>query len=346
MHGRAIGLLALGCLGLAASACTRGDAGRSSLDGCAAPASPPAVEASTTDTSPHRSQFVEVGGVRLHYLDWGGNGDALVFLTGLGNTAHVFDDFAPCFIPDHRVVALTRRGFGESAMPDSGYDRRTLANDILGLIDGLGLDRVTLIGHSIAGEEMTRFAGMYPERTAGLVYIDAAYDRLAAAQALPPYPGGETPPATSTDSTSLEAIGNYLAYLFRVSLPDAEVRAMFTTNPDGSVSGRTVGQAARVQIPRFRESPDYSSVRAPALALYKSINRPDLQLPWADSATLALVREWQDDHARPELERQMEAFLKIPEGCAQVIEGFHYLFISNRDEVAKTTRDFLEDGSC
>ena len=59
-------------------------------------------------------------GVRLHYLDFGGTGQPLVFLAGLGNTAHAYDDFAPAFTDRFHVVALTRRGFGESSHPDVG----------------------------------------------------------------------------------------------------------------------------------------------------------------------------------------------------------------------------------
>jgi len=41
-----------------------------------------------TDTSPHKSGFVQANGVRLHYLDWGGSGETLLFLAGLGHNAH------------------------------------------------------------------------------------------------------------------------------------------------------------------------------------------------------------------------------------------------------------------
>ena len=51
------------------------------------------------DTSPHTSDFVTVNGIRLHYLDWGGRGPALVFLAGLGCNAYIFDRLAPRFGP-------------------------------------------------------------------------------------------------------------------------------------------------------------------------------------------------------------------------------------------------------
>ena len=66
----------------------------------------------------------------------------IVLLAGLGNTAHAFDDFAPAFIDRFHVIALTRRGFGESSHPTSGYDTPRLVEDILAAMDALHLGRV------------------------------------------------------------------------------------------------------------------------------------------------------------------------------------------------------------
>jgi non-heme chloroperoxidase len=53
-------------------------------------------------------------GVRLEVLDWGGSGRPLVLLAGGGDTAHIFDDFAPKLTPSFHVYGIARRGFGES----------------------------------------------------------------------------------------------------------------------------------------------------------------------------------------------------------------------------------------
>ena len=67
------------------------------------------------DPSSHVSRFIAVGqDVRLEVLDWGGAGRPLVLLPGGGNTAHVFDNFAPKLTSDFHVYGITRRGFGES----------------------------------------------------------------------------------------------------------------------------------------------------------------------------------------------------------------------------------------
>jgi hypothetical protein len=54
--------------------------------------------------------------VSLEVVDWGGNGPPLVFLAGFGNTAHIFDIFAPKFLPEYHVFGITRRGYGDSSL--------------------------------------------------------------------------------------------------------------------------------------------------------------------------------------------------------------------------------------
>src|SRR5688572_16443541 len=130
----------------------------------------------STDKSPHKSAFITVNGVRLHYLDWGGKGETMLFLHGIGDTAHTFYHFAPKFTNRFRVLGLTRRGHGESEVPDGGYDTATRVEDIRQFLDALKISRVVLVGFSASGGEVTMFAGKQPERTIKAVYIDALID--------------------------------------------------------------------------------------------------------------------------------------------------------------------------
>ena len=128
------------------------------------------------DPSPHTIKFVTVDkGVKLEVLDWGGSGRPLVLLAGLGNTGHVFDDFAPKLTSEYHVYGITRRGFGASSIPASGYSADRLGDDVLAVLDTLKLDRPILVGHSIAGEELSSVGSRHPERIAGLIYLYAAY---------------------------------------------------------------------------------------------------------------------------------------------------------------------------
>jgi pimeloyl-ACP methyl ester carboxylesterase len=115
--------------------------------------------------------------VRLHYVDWGGSGEPLIFLTANGGRPErQFDALAPHFVDRFRVLGLTRRGQGESEKPTSGYDTDSRARDIVGFMDAMRIRRAHLAGHSIAGAEMTHLAVTFPDRVRRLVYFDAAND--------------------------------------------------------------------------------------------------------------------------------------------------------------------------
>src|SRR4051812_39477486 len=86
------------------------------LSACATAA---CMSGSSAARPPHSAPIISMTrigpGVSLEVLDWGGRGPTLVFLAGGGNTAHVFDDFAPQFADSFHVIGITRRGFGASA---------------------------------------------------------------------------------------------------------------------------------------------------------------------------------------------------------------------------------------
>jgi len=133
-------------------------------------------ETAWQDPSPHKVQFVTVDkDVKLEVLDWGGTGRPLVMLAGLGNTAHIFDKFAPRLTGTYHVYGVTRRGFGDSSAPASGYSADQLGDDVLTVLDALKLAKPVLAGHSIAGEELSSIGSRHPEKVAGLIYLDAGY---------------------------------------------------------------------------------------------------------------------------------------------------------------------------
>jgi pimeloyl-ACP methyl ester carboxylesterase len=120
-------------------------------------------------------QFVTVEqDVKLEVVDWGGTGRPLVLLAALGADAHIYTDFAPKLTSTCHVYSITRRGFGASSVPAGGYSADRLGDDVLAVIAALKLDRPILIGHSLAGEELSSIGSRHPEKVAGLVYLDAA----------------------------------------------------------------------------------------------------------------------------------------------------------------------------
>ena len=84
------------------------------------------------------SRFAEVGGIRLHYLT-AGKGDPVFLLHGYAQTSHMWRPLIAELAKTHTVIAPDLRGFGASAKPESGYDKKTMAQDIHALAASLGL---------------------------------------------------------------------------------------------------------------------------------------------------------------------------------------------------------------
>ena len=141
---------------------------------------PSAYASAQTDSTPHKVQMVTVEpGVRLEVLDWGGSGSPLIFLAGAGDTAHRFDGFAPQFTKQHHVYGITRRGFGASSSPapaNGNYSADHLGDDVLAVMKALHIERPVLVGHSMAGEELSSVGSRFPDKVSGLIYLDAATD--------------------------------------------------------------------------------------------------------------------------------------------------------------------------
>jgi non-heme chloroperoxidase len=280
--------------------------------------------------------------VRLHYLDFGGNGPSLIFLAGLGNTAHAFDDFAPAFTDRFHVIALTRRGFGESDHPNDGFDNRRLVEDIRAAMDALHIVRASFIGHSIAGEELTRLAATHPDRVDRIVYLDAAYDRVRASalfdEVFPVPPDLPQPPTPSMRDTV--SAGGYVDFVHRtrgLNIPAADIRARYRY--DGWDETQTVAYQAITP-----EVPDYAAVRAPALAIYAITDRVAQSEPWqrADTAHAEGMQHYLSGTESVYAKVRAEFRAGVKKGQVLEIHGaHHWVFVSNRDEVLRAVRRFL-----
>jgi pimeloyl-ACP methyl ester carboxylesterase len=122
------------------------------------------------------SEFIDVNGIRLHYLDHGGEGPVLVMTHGLTANAHSFDGLANAFDGEVRLVAVDLRGRGLSDKPDTGYSMEDHAADVLGLLDHLKIDRAFLGGHSFGGLLTYHIAAHHPDRVRRCVVMDAPID--------------------------------------------------------------------------------------------------------------------------------------------------------------------------
>lgn len=168
------------------------------------------------DNSPHTERLLEIDQITLHVLDWGGSGPDMVFLTGFGDSAHTFDSIAERFRNRFRVVAMTRRGIAPSSRPTRGYDQATLTADVLHVLDALEIRAAHLVGHSMAGVEMTELARQYPERVLSLVYFDAAVDAVDAARVMRLDPMNGPPAPSDSPSGQIDAWWNTYSPTFSV----------------------------------------------------------------------------------------------------------------------------------
>jgi pimeloyl-ACP methyl ester carboxylesterase len=303
--------------------------------------------------------------VQLEVLDWGGSGSALLLLAGGGDTAHVFDDLAPTLAARYRVVGVTRRGHPGSSAPATGYGVARLAEDVVRVMDGVGLKSPVVVGHSFAGEEMHVLGARYSTRIAGLVYVDAAFDRgddadneafNAVAKTVPAAPSSQ-----ADDRASFTALRAYLEK-YGGAGPEAHLRARWVANPDGTIARtfapeRAIVQAMSKEMRAAYKPYNPERIHVPAVAIYAvpksaddlirkgSSDRlpfPDLVARAADDPAIrerveklyVLTRERVSKH-----EKWFEAFAE--RGRVVELSGTHHLIISNPREVLQQIESFV-----
>ena len=122
--------------------------------------------------SEFRARNIETNGTTIHVRS-GGRGPAVVLLHGYGETGDMWVPMAVELARKHVVVVPDLRGMGLSAKPAGGFDKKTQAADIAGMLDGLEIDRAGLVAHDIGNMVGYAFAAQYPERVTRFVLIDA-----------------------------------------------------------------------------------------------------------------------------------------------------------------------------
>ena len=228
------------------------------------------------DPSSHSQRLVRVQpDVDVEVLDWGGAGRTLILLAQLGQTAHIYDDRAPRLARAYRVVGITRRGYGASSAPAIGYSAERLGRDIIAVLDAERMLTPILVGNGFAGEEMSWIGAQAPARVAGLVYLDAAYDRSnigaegTIARRIPPRP------PEPDDLASAQAMTRWASKGIGFPIPESEVRQMARFGSDGRLVGERTPPAVRQQILAGILKADYSRIQAPVLGIYAKPTSPE-----------------------------------------------------------------------
>jgi non-heme chloroperoxidase len=244
-------------------------------------------------------------------------------------------------------------GFGQyGTQTESGYDEQHLADDILHVLDALRIRAPVIVGHSMAGGEMTVLASRYPDRISGLVYLDALFDAADFPASDPAYlalakklPQGEPPaPPTEEERRSFAAYRARQMRMEGFAFPEAELHAGSEAMPDGSKGPyktpprifKLIGDGA---MPR-----DYSKIRVPVLSItdaqpapgdYPARTRLTAQeranTDAYRAATLAFVNRWKKNlqNGPPSVR-----FVDLE-------DAGHYLFLKRETEVLRAVRAFV-----
>lgn len=290
------------------------------------------------------TSFVPVAkNVKLEVLDWGGAGRPLILLAGLGGTAHAFDSFAHTLATQYHVYGITRRGYGESSSPpptEANYNADRLGDDVLAVIDAIHLKQPpVLVGHSIAGEELSSVGSRHPEKVAGLIYLDAAYGYAFYNTA---YGDPDIDALTirkKLDETITgdkeKAISELLA-----SLPDFEKeleaqQKEWAGIPFGQMGPfGDLGSGGAILLGERK----YTEIKTPVLAIFANPHKLD-PMPGYDAAARAALAKNVLDHTSTAI-KALEAGL--PTAHVVVIPNAdHFVYHSNEADVLREMNAFL-----
>ena len=131
----------------------------------AAPASPQPAKI--------ESRFAEVNGLRMHYLLAGDRGSTVILLHGYAQNSHMWRPLMNELGKTHRVIAPDLRGFGDTTKAESGYDKKTMAQDVHALARSLGIEKAGVAGHDIGLMVAYAYAAQYPAEVDRIALLDA-----------------------------------------------------------------------------------------------------------------------------------------------------------------------------
>ncbi len=119
----------------------------------------------------------EVNGIRMHYR-MAGSGEPVVLLHGFPETSNAWRKVMPELAAHYTVLAPDLRGFGDSDRPETGYDKRTVAEDVHELVHHLGLGPINLVSHDVGMMVGYAYACAYPSEVKRLMLMEAALPGL------------------------------------------------------------------------------------------------------------------------------------------------------------------------
>jgi pimeloyl-ACP methyl ester carboxylesterase len=259
---------------------------------------------------------LKVGGLRLHVLDWGGEGRMpLLLLHGFTGHAHAWDTLAIALQPHFRVLALDARGHGDSDAAEV-YNPLVAFDDLAGVVDQLRIEPAILVGLSMGGRNAMYFASKRPQSVQKLVILDIGPEiSKRAAQAPPGPPEPETWQSIEQAAQHLFRGNPYPGIHYYRWVASHSLRA----RPDGALVWKW---HPSVKERRTQGDVDW-------WAVLRAIPAPTLVLRGAESPILD-----RDVAERMAKELPSGRFVEIP-------RAVHTLHEDNPDAVLAALRDFL-----
>ena len=288
-------------------------------------------------------EYTRYGGLRMHIRNWGGpaldTARPVVLLHGLASTCRIWDFVAPILARDFAVIAVDQRGHGDSGKPEKGYDFASVSGDVAAMLEGRGIRRPVLVGHSWGADVALELAVARPELLQGIVFVDggtiepsARYATLdeALVQMAPPDFRGVTP------AQFLERVrsGGQWATLIGQHGPAAEeiILANFETRDDGTLRAK-LSRDNHLRIIRalWEHHPPqlYPQVPCPVLMM------PARQLSNPDAASRAVVRSEAIAVAEQRLSRSKTVWME---------DSIHDVPVQRPELVAATIREHILAG--
>ena len=256
--------------------------------------------------------FAAINGIDLYYQEEG-QGEAIIFIHGLGENAISWRHQTQYFRENYRVIAMDLRGHGQSGTTSEVITMDLFARDVLDLLDYLHIDRAHFVGHSMGGLVSQHIAAHYPQRMLTMVLSDSA---------------GYYPPPLGT--TGLETRLNNIEQLSMAEM--ADIIAASACRPEAAAE---VKAEVRKLFAANRKEPYRQATISTLQADYREYH--------ARMAMPALIMVGEADQTTP---LSYAAYLAGALPCAKLViipEAAHMSKLENPQEYNRLLAEFLQD---
>lgn len=253
--------------------------------------------------------YYQVNDVRLFVADEGDKSPALLFIHFWGGSSRTWQQVTHLLRNEYRCIRFDQRGWGDSDKPQTGYHIRSLAADVLALVQALQLDDYILVGHSMGGKIAQAIAAQKPKGLRKLVLV-------APSPALPTVLTAEMQHAMTQAYASLEGINATIDHVFKAADLSPANRAQVISDMQKHCTGSRMGW--------------------PGIALQEDVSAG---LESVEIPTLVIAGE--NDEVDPPARLEAEVVSKIPAARMVVVQGVgHLAMLQAPEKIAQLIRDF------